>query len=463
MKKFVFVALLSFFLILPPFPISAALPENDLDSEFSLDTIVIQYADETYVEFYPDPSIGLQFGSLYNFFFNYSQLDTPLNRTFGFIFTINLNLSSQSDIYYLQNLTSELGLQFRMSCLGLFDVNSGLDVPFTDVLDLTPFSYSGSYDSFSFLYDTSEIVLRSGPVSDTVNRDLYFSKLEAVPPGEYIIGFAAEISDIRSFNLAFSLIVDNYSSGSSRPGSSGNPNEDYINGLISFDEAVDEIFDDMNFVLSDPNSTDLEKQLSVFLAQLDLDKLRIDSDEKYSPVVDSFFAKSNRYIHDLSTGARQLSQIADLILNLNMDFADALTSATSPEQGILINSQYSTVLQQMKNVFDVQYKAELDNVLSYSDMADKQESYARLDELFELESSVITLFEESDIDSYLTFSSWILQFEDDPTVYRSIFEFLFSDPRSNVIQPYLIIPFSLVLVSVILGTSSFILRERKNG
>ena len=219
----------------------------------------------------------------------------------------------------------------------------------------------------------------------------------------------------------------------------------------------------MNSVLSDPNSTDLERQLSVFLAQLDLEKLRVDSDEKYSPVVESFFAKSYRYIFDLTTDSCPLSQIDDLILNLNLDYTDALTSATSAEQGILINSQYSTVLQQMKNVFDVKYKAELDEVISSSEMRDKQESYARLDELLELESSVIDLFEESDFESYLSFSSWILQFEDDPSLYRTLFEFFFEDPRAKVIQPYLIIPFSLVLVSVLLGTSSFLLRGRKDG
>lgn len=456
MKRLTVFLLVILLLLISPIAILADLPENDLDSYYHLDTIEIVFDNSLVTS---DFSLPLSFGVLYNFALFYASLDTPSDRTFGLVFSMDLDLSSVSDLYFLQNITSELGQQPNLVLLDVLSNDTGESVSFDQSLS-SSFLFSGSYNYYNFSYEETSIFL-NGSGSASTTRELFFTKLSDVPPGSYSFLFYCDIFDIKSFNLPVAFFVDNSTSGSNSPGLSGDPILDFESGFISFQQAADEVRDSMNQILSDPESSDFEKQISIQIADSQLEQLQSISDAKFSQIVDDFDSNSVDIIESFITSGS--TDFSDSLSDLNLLYTDSLTQATSPEQGILINTQYSLRLQQMQTIFDVNYKNELDNVLSDSDLQDKQDSYDRVDELLDIEDSARSVFEESNYQSYLTFHNWLLEFDDDPTVYRSIFEFLFEDPRSKVVQPYLVIPFSLVIVGVLLATTTVVFRGGKNG
>lgn len=216
----------------------------------------------------------------------------------------------------------------------------------------------------------------------------------------------------------------------------------------------------MNQVLNDQDRTDFEKQFAVGIADTKLNQLQDISNEKFSSTVDNFEAQSDSIVQDYYS--EPTTDILPVINDLNKVYTDTLTQATSPEQGMLINAQYSVKLAQLQAGYQVAYKQELEGVLSDEDMQLKQDSYDQTDSALAVEDEALDIFRESDYQSQLAFDNWLNQFSQygDITVYRSIFEFFFEDPSTVKIQPFLTIPFSLVLVGVLLATTTVVFRRR---
>jgi len=216
----------------------------------------------------------------------------------------------------------------------------------------------------------------------------------------------------------------------------------------------------MNQVLNDQECTDFEKQFSVGIADTKLNQLQDISNEKFSSTVDNFESQSQSIVQDYYNDPT--TDILPVINNLTTIYTDTITQATSPEQGMLINAQYSVKLAQLQAGYQVAYKEELDGVLSDDDMQHKQDSYDQTDSALAVEDAALDIFKEYDYQSQLAFDNWLNQFSQygDITAYRRIFEFFFEDPATVKIQPFLTVPFSLVLVGVLLATTTVVFRRR---
>lgn len=466
------VSFVSFFLILALslslFVYAADMPENDIVgnctiSLFTWDDVIVY------------PNVSIPYGSFNVLYFS---LNLP-----GYIYTslyvdFSFTLNEYADVYLpygflfandVSAVTPGLG---TISC---YKDGSKYDITPT-TLDSVP--YTGNYNQIpaSFSYDeTSDTYSASfGELEDFGVGSFYISfNKYTLPSGNYSFHLHPDFGSYLEAYLPIGIYIDNPSvtggggesesgSGSESEGETSSPASDpiidYENGDISFSDAASQIRDQMNEVLNDEDATDYEKQIAIGVADNKLEQLQDISDEKFAIIVDEFDSKSGEIVDYLvSSGS---TTVAPYIQDLNSSYADALTQATSPEQGILINTQYSVKLAQIQAIFHANVKKELDDVVSDQEMDEKESTYDRMDELLEVESEAISIFEEADYNSKLEFSNWIAQFDGDVTVYRSLFEFFFEDDKTWRIQPFLIIPFSLVLVGVLLATTTVVFRRR---
>ncbi len=460
MKKFIcfFCTFILIALSILPLSISAILPENDLHSSYSLYGLSIEFLDDgTSVDIIPD--LTFDFGSLNSLYFVGNSPNSFSYRLFNLVFTLEIDVSNDFDFYYLLNLTSEFAQQPYLqniyfipidpsdpdSMLPLEDVTWVLSDPF--YIDSFDYSY------YKFTYGPDSLILNGSYLTSSVsNREVYFYKSSTVPAGHYYVLGNFVLDDINSFNVPISFFVDSYSTGSSRPGLTGNPVLDFDKGYIDFSEATSQIRSELDSVLSDPEATDSQKQIALSVSDLKLQNIRDLSDSRYSNLVKNFDAASSDIVYSYldSSDIDPVNALSDL----NLLYTDALTQAVTPEQGILINTEYSLKLDQLKLSYQSKYHDGLEAVIKDSDFEIKSELTGHINDSLDIEDQVLELFDDSEYQSYLEFTTFLEYYQDDPTVYRSIFEFLFEDNRSIKIQPFLIIPFSLVLSSILLATVS---------
>lgn len=467
------VSFVSFFLILALslslFVYASDMPENDIVG----DCLISYFRYSTY-KFYPN--ISIPYGSFNVLYFSLSLPQSSYTDLYvDFSFTLN----EYADVYLPYSFlfaNDASAIIPNLGSISIYQDGSKYTVTPT-TLDSIP--YSGSYNQIaaSFSYDsTSDSYSASfGELEDFGSGSFYISFYKyTLPSGSYSFHLHPTFlgTSIESF-LPIGIYIDNPSvsggggeseseSGSESEGETSSPVADpitdYENGDISFSDAASQIRDQMNEVLNDEEATDYEKQIAIGVADNKLEQLQDISDEKFAIIVDEFDSRSGEIVDYLvSSGS---TTVAPYIQDLNSSYADALTQATSPEQGILINTQYSVKLAQIQAIFHANVKKELDDVVSDEEMAEKESVKLRVEELLEAESEALVIFEESDYESFLTFSNWISEFGDVPTVYRSFFEFFFEDSKTQRVQPFLIIPFSLVLVGLILSTTTVVFRRR---
>lgn len=449
----VFTAFFFVFCSLPLF-VSADLPDNDFSGDYHIS--LLELDDSSYLNFaqHNDPSaVSFSYGDLYILAFtNRSPSQTSGRVTMHF--NIEFSLSAPADFYFLTDLTDLNSSVPTVSMVPTLVLNKDTNeqIPSSSITTVSPFLYSGPYFSLTYFYSFSDSSIVSFPMSsDQITSFLSFNCIPSLASGRYLLHFKMYFdSPLGDFNIPLGFFLDQTVTG--------DPIIDFEDGEITFSEATQQIRDDMNNVINDPSSTDAEKQVAIGIANSKLEMLQSVSDSKYAVVVDSFDDNSSDIVDSYIVSGS--TDILPVVSQLNLLFADALTQAVTPEQGTLINTRYSVKLQQLKTVFDVNYKKELDGALSEEDFDDKQAAMDRTDELLQIESDALQIFEDSEYQSYLTFVDWIHSTTEDPTVYRSIFEFLFEDPRSSSVHPFLIIPFSLVLVGVILATTTVVFRRR---
>ncbi len=466
------VSFVSFFLILAIslslFVYASDMPENDIVGD-----CLISYFQA--YEYQLSPNISVPYGSFNVLHFSISNLSDPYTHLY---IDFSLTLSSSVDLYLPYAFLFANDATAVTPSLGSISLyKDGSKFTYTPTtLDSVPYSGNYNHIAASFSYD-----------STSSSYSAFFDQPEDFGSGSFYISFYKYTLEAGSYSFhlhpnfptaveAFfpiGIYIDNPSvsggvgdseseSGSESEGETSSPGSDpitdYENGDISFSDAAARIRDQMNEVLNDEEATDYEKQIAIGVADNKLEQLQDISDEKFAIIVDEFDSRSGEIVDYLvSSGS---TTVAPYIQDLNSSYADALTQATSPEQGILINTQYSVKLAQIQAIFHANVKKELDDVVSDQEMDEKESTYDRMDELLEVESEAISIFEEADYNSKLEFSNWIAQFDGDVTVYRSLFEFFFEDDKTWRIQPFLIIPFSLVLVGVLLATTTVVFRRR---
>lgn len=451
----ILAVLTAFFFVFCSLPlfVSADLPDNDFSGDFYISTLELDESSGSYFAQLNDPSAqSFSYGNLYILAFTKR---TP-SQTSGRVtmhFNIEFSLDAPADFYFLSHFSELTSSVPTVSMVPSLVVNKDTSeqIPISSITTVSPFLYSGPYSSLTYFYSFSASSITPFPMSsDQITSSLFFNCIPGLASGRYLLHFKMYFdSPLGDFNVPLGFFLDQTPTGDAIT--------DFEDGEIGFSEATQQIRDDMNTVINDPYSTDAEKQVAIGIANSKLEMLQSVSDSKYAVVVNDFDDNSSDIVDSYIVSGS--TNILPAVSDLNLLYADALTQAVTPEQGTLINTRYSVKLQQLKTVFDVNYKKELDGAISDEDLLDKEAAMNRTDELLQIESDALQIFEDSEYQSYLTFVDWIHSTTEDPTVYRSIFEFLFEDPRSSSVHPFLIIPFSLVLVGLILATTTVVRRR----
>lgn len=435
-------------------------PNSDYVGIYSLRSLSLSFEDITVSDSFTP---NLNFGSFYAF--NVQPIDgssLPSSASIDLVFDINSDLPF--DIYFFSGITIpafnySMDTALYISSLYSYETSTYLDpsilaskifasnpviVSSVDVLFVSGDYLINSDNSYLNLLDSIEVA----PFADRT-ISLRFYGLSSISPGHYKITVSGPLNSSGA-QFPLGMFIDYLESD--------DPILSYEEGLISFSEASAMIKDQMNEVVNNPELTDSAKQMAIAIADNKLDQLQEVSNNKFAVLVDQFDSSStaivNSYINSGSTN------IAPALDSLNSIYSDYLTQTTSPEQGTLINTQYSVKLAQLQTVFEVNYKRELEGVISDQDMLNKEQQLEKVDSLLQIEDEALQIFDESEYQSQLVFQSWISQFSGDVTVYRSVFDFLFEDSRTSRFQPFLIIPFSLVLVGVLLSTTTVVFRRR---
>lgn len=458
-------------------PMFANLPDNEVEGTLNtfapFTNIGLQSANGTtsssisIVQVFEN--VPINFGEYKIYTFNYQNSNpgtgitinpqlTPYN--FTIFSTAEITLTKKSNLYicnggYLKDSSGYTQYNFITPTISVNNNSSNVSIPISVT---NSFTYTGNVEqSYSWIYpnaDGSNYILGASANSNentlTINStsELYFNVYTDLEPGTYRIVYNYMIPSW-PFHFASGIYIN------SDPVPTGDANIDFDNGLISFQDASQQIRDEMNEVLNNPDSTDFEKQFAVQVADQKLDQLKDASDAKYNTIVQNFNDDAEGVVNSfIDSGSTEPVQY---INNLNRLYTDALTQAVTPEQGTYINTQYNLSLSQMQLAFDANYKAELDEVISDEEMADKEAAQDEIREKLEEQEAAYKAFEESDYKSQLLFEMWSSQLSNS-NVYRSIFEYLIEDTNS-VFRLYIQVPLALALVSILLATTTVVIRR----
>ena len=215
---------------------------------------------------------------------------------------------------------------------------------------------------------------------------------------------------------------------------------DFSSGDIDFSKALDEL----NFVtdsnVSNSNTTD-EKIFNLLLGQSSIERLILLSDDKsLSYIFDNSLRSFDDAIYGYKIGSFSLSGSLEYMSYI---FNSSLSHCDSPDQGLLLNSLYQMSLDKLE--FESRQKAfeKLDSAVS-----DDQLSEA--DDYYQSEEELIDMFEVAEFESALDFQLWFNTLPPSETIeYKKFFDFLLND---SSIRMFLVVPISLILVRILLGT-----------
>lgn len=444
---FCLVLILSYTL---PLFVHAELPDNDVPGTFYLDVLDMD-AGANYANF--PSNMTFDHGSLYVLSF-IPVSPSSISGKVTIHFNVDLTINSNVNFYFLEGFSSSsLDVpSFSMTPTLIINKNTSESVSLASKYPLTPFSYSGEYTPVRFYYNFSDNSINhiSSIPSDIVGT-LSFSGFPVFEPSSYRFQFRVDVnSSDGSFDIPLGFFFD--------APLTGDPIADYENGDITFSAANNAIRSEIDQIVNS-NMSNTDKQYLLGLQSYKLDQLQSISDAKFSTVVDNFTVQSADIVNSyIDTGS---TDVLPAISELNLSYTDALTQAVTPEQAELILSRHSVTLNQIQAVFDVNYKNELDSVITDSDLADKEAASEHLSSLLDIEDDVRQTFIDSDYESYIQFEDWYSTVDpDEITVIKSIYEFFLSNDSAVIIRPFLTIPFSLFLVGVLLSTTAAISRRR---
>lgn len=422
------------------------MPENIVSGSLTIDKVTVHYTDRD-LELIPDQAAAfdISYGTMNLFNIVSMSADTIEDVSVSVTFTLD-NMSS----FYLPWYISVQGN--TMPTVYQVEVN-GLEDYFYNQIQPT---YSGSYNLYTLATTSNQVSSSTQNGTWVVNFKIYSS----VPAGTYTFNFTPAIVNTgtmtgNTFPIGF--YVSSYNEGTGLP---PDPVGDYINGDITYDEAVQQIKDQMNAVLNDITSTDFQKQMAIADAQAKLEELKDASDVKYNTVVKEFASSTEEVVNNfIESGSTDPDPY---INNLQTLYTDALTQATTPEQGTFINTQFNVALSQMQTIWHANYKTELDEVITNEEIEASEEKRTELESKMELEQKIIDDFVNSEYQAQLKFDLWATELAGQYDIYRSIFDYIITDENS-VFRFYIQVPIAVTLIAVILATTNVIIRRSRNG
>ncbi len=341
---------------------------------------------------------------------------------------------SYSSVHFALGGTSTMWIAVRTAALSSYTF-TGLESYRYSSGDLTHTYSNISYPRYKCYWESGEIVNFG---NGTSNFDVTFLCFKDVPSSQsfsyYDYSTGADSSSFIYrvvgfyFNHSGGLIVSDLV-------------DSYISGSISFSDAVTSIRDTTDANVSASSTVD-EKLFHLLNAEYALDQLLVASDDRVlQKLHDTFLPAVNTQISAFQSGSQTLSSTLTKMSKL---YSNALSSASTAEQGTMITAAYTLKLDQLRLAAEDLAGNHLDSAISDAEMSEVSDYYAAEDDL-------LAKFDIQKFKDALTFDLWFQQLDlVESNLYKSVFDRIIND--SNI-RFYVSIPLALLIVSILLGTA----------
>lgn len=387
----------------------AAEPVNNVDMPIQITFAGTTYGSATYTD--------LQTGQML-----YAYLMTPNGWTLYSVQNyLNLNNYESSDIYLCYYTQDEFF--WGTNTLAAYrDTSGDMEFEWHDDSIIFHFTTNNSVVSYTTTINTS-------PTNYYITAEFY----NDVPAANYTVIRRCDNINSAAINYDFAYGVYIYTDDPSTF-------DDYINGDISFDEAINKINQETSVNVD--NATDLtgklvalaigEKQIQE-IVQASNNKSLNDIQDVLTPVLDNITESYENGTIDL-----------DVAMNDSYtNYTNSLDAAETPEQGILVNTTYNNHLKNLELRAQIRTRNILLSIITDDDLK-------MADDYYEAEQELIDKFDIEEFNAQLDFDKWLLAMPSNERYqYRRFFEYILNESQ---IRNFILIPMFLGLISIILGT-----------
>lgn len=293
--------------------------------------------------------------------------------------------------------------------------------------------YDSSGDYFVNFGDTvvNRYTAQSGGFAmDTITMPLKvkFLYFKNVAPGNYTVSVEGMFENAAVMCLgvyvsqgnAYGAIVDSF-----------------IGGSLSYSEALDEMlqFNESLDPIDSHEATVQALELQNMIAQLNAAASTVAA--KIASNLDSKMESTiNAYADD------NLS-LKDAMDSLSDDYTSALSDAQTVDEAQAVLAVYTANLKQLEAQSQVKMMIAFDDAMS-------DEEFQQIQDYYAAEGELINAFDVADFDAQLQFDNWFLLLpQKEAFDYKRFFDYLLNDSE---IRHFIIIPLTMGLVSIIMGT-----------
>lgn len=215
---------------------------------------------------------------------------------------------------------------------------------------------------------------------------------------------------------------------------------DFENGSISFPDAINGIYDIVKESVDKAETPD-QAILESLVGQSQIDQIiNISDSDSISNIRDNVLPNLDNEIDSFVSGDQSLDLT---IQNMKSEYSSALSNSDTPIQGILVNTSYQISLMLLEAQARQKAYQKLDSAVSDDQLSEADAYYISEEEL-------IDMFDAAEFESALDFQLWFNTLPPSETIeYKKFFDYLLND---SPIRMFLVVPISLILVRILLGT-----------
>lgn len=290
----------------------------------------------------------------------------------------------------------------------------------------------------------------------SVDLNITFIGYSDVPAGSYKL--ITSMMSNNEYPVVFGVYASGYGSGGSgggtdpdTPGGSGgsgvtgnsgydgfnNIVDKFQNGNITYTDALDQLGDRYDFI----HTTDIyQNLLYVNEYQMSVNKLNGMVSSSAASKSNSLDTQMQGTIDQFAHGSIDLKGAMD---SLSGDFSTALSGAQTVEEAQAVTAVYQANLRQLETRNQMKMMQAFDDAMS-------DEEFQQIQDYYAAEGELINAFDVADFDAQLQFDNWFLLLSQKEAFdYKRFFDYLLNDSE---IRHFIIIPLTMGLVSIIMGT-----------
>lgn len=233
--------------------------------------------------------------------------------------------------------------------------------------------------------------------------------------------------------------------------------DDVANGFVSPVDAIDSINANLDSIL-DSNVSIAEKQLAVSVATHDIQRIW---DSSFQPFINmastvNLEAIKTEYFNATSLYYLDYFHAYALASITNIDIPSTLNA----EQTAALSSFLDFCVTTLNSYYEVKKSNLEGEVITDSDLYVDDEKLTDLDDKYSIEEELLNKFDPDQFNESINYTDWFSTLRSDYLVLKSIYNWFFDITQSFSLANFLIIPFFLVITSILLGTSMSVIARR---